>query len=195
MHTLSQALLQARGRLPGSSETPAGNPSCTPGGTGKSEDPPETRKSRSFSTSRVYKMWLLTVAVLEVYVQVLCYCMCFIPIPSVFFNIQYHQLWVIPPLNFVHSPSKHPSAPIEERLNGSGQSEETPADAGATDQSSEANAGQAAAVQFPRVLRDDCSWSEISGEQEGVPVLQAGLNAQRQDVWWVGGDRMEGTPT
>lgn len=58
-------------------------------------------------------------------------------------------------LNSVHSPSKHPSAPVEERLNRGGQSEETPADPGATDQSSEANAGQAAAVQFPRFLGDD----------------------------------------
>lgn len=88
-------------------------------------------------------------------------------------------------LNFVHSPSKHPSADIKERLNRSGQSEETAADAGAANQPSEANAGQAAAVQFSRVLRDDCSWSQISGEQEGLPVLQARLGAQRQDVWWV----------
>ncbi len=77
--------------------------------------------------------------------------MCFIPI------IHVSVLLVISHLNFVHSPSKHPSAPVEERLNRGGQSEETPADPGATDQSPEANAGQAAAVQFPRVLRDDCS--------------------------------------
>lgn len=85
-------------------------------------------------------------------------------------------------LNFVHSPSKHPSAHIEERLSRSGQSEETTADAGAADQPSEANAGQAAAVQLPRVLGDDRRRSQISGEQEGLPVLQTGLSAQRQDV-------------
>lgn len=86
-------------------------------------------------------------------------------------------------LNFVNPPSKHPSARIEERLDRSGQSEEAPAHAGATDQPSEANAGQAAALQFPRVLADDRSRSEISGEQESLPVLQAGLGAQGQDVW------------
>lgn len=67
-------------------------------------------------------------------------------------------------LNFVNPPSKHPSARIKERLSRSGQSEETPAHAGATDQSSEANAGQAATLQLPRVLADDRSRSEISGE-------------------------------
>lgn len=143
-------------------------------------------------------MWSLSFAAQGINVQVLVGVMAYYVFYThsiCVFYIQCHQLWVISPLNFVHSPSKHPSAPIEERLNRGGQSEETPADAGAIDQSSEANSGQAAAVQFPRVLRDDCSWSQISGEQEGLPVLQAGLNAQRQDVWWVGGGWMEGTHT
>lgn len=40
---------------------------------------------------------------------------------------------VVSPLDFVHSPSKHPSAPVEERLYRGGQSEKTPPDPGATD--------------------------------------------------------------
>lgn len=94
-----------------------------------------------------------------------------------------HQLLAFSPLNSVRSPSKHPSAPVEERLNRSGQSEEAPANPGATDQPTEADAGQAAVVQFPRVLGDDCGRPQIAGGQEGVSVLPARLSAEGQDVW------------
>lgn len=83
---------------------------------------------------------------------------------------------------FRHIPSKHPFAAVEERLGGGGQSEETSADAGAADQPSETHAGQAAAVQFPRVVADDCGRPQIPGEQEGLPVVQTGLHAEGQDV-------------
>lgn len=89
-------------------------------------------------------------------------------------------------LHAVHAPSvfasKHPSAAVEERLGGGGQPEETSADAGAADQPSETHAGQAAAVQLPRVVADDRGRPQISGEQEGLPVVQAGLHAEGQNV-------------
>lgn len=53
MLTLSRALLQAPGSSAGSSETPACNLTATSRGSEESEDPSETRKSRSFSTSQV----------------------------------------------------------------------------------------------------------------------------------------------
>lgn len=94
-----------------------------------------------------------------------------------------HQLLATSPLNSVGFPSKHPSAPVEERLNRSGQSEEAPADLGAADQPAEADAGQAAAVQLPRLLRDDCGRPQVAGGPEGGSVLPAGLSAEGQDVW------------
>lgn len=85
----------------------------------------------------------------------------------------------------VLSSSKHPSACVKKWLNRSSQSEEAPAHVGATDQSPEENTGQTAPVQFPRVVRDDPGGSKDSGGQEGLPVLQTRLCAQRKDVWWV----------
>lgn len=90
---------------------------------------------------------------------------------------------VVNALIFGRSPSKHPFASVEKWLSRSGQSEEASANARAAHQSLETNAGEAATVQLPRLLRDDHFWSQIAGEQKGLIVLQARLSAQRQNVW------------
>ena len=131
-----------------------------------------------------------TVVQCNVFYVIFCHtgiCVCILKCFSHIASICHELSLLVSLLNFGHSPSKHPSAPVEKWLNRSGQSEEAPADPGATYQSSEADTGQAAALQLPCVFADDRSWSSVSGEQEGLSVLQAGLSAQRQNVWWVMG--------
>lgn len=162
MLILSPASQQAHVHSPDSSETPPRDLTRCQRGSEESGDLPETRKSRSFSTSQVRKddRW----------------------------KCRKHGFLFLKNWTIVLSSSKHPSACVKKWLHRSSQSEEAPAHVGATDQPPEENAGQTAAVQFPCVVRDDRGWSKVSGGQEGLPVLQTRLSAQRQDVWWVRGD-------
>lgn len=159
MLILSPALQQAHVHLPDSSETPLLDLTHCQRGSEESGDLPETRKSRSFSTSQVRKhdRWKCRKH-----------------------SCVFLKIWAI-----VFSSSKHPSACVKKWLHRSSQSEEASAHVGATDQPPEENVGQTATVQFPRVIRDDCGWSKVSGRQEGLPVLQTRLSAERQDVRWV----------
>lgn len=69
MHTLSQALPQAPGRWPGGNKAAAYNRTSAPRGTEKSLDQPEIKRSRSFSISQVFWVWLLTFACIGYYLH------------------------------------------------------------------------------------------------------------------------------
>lgn len=69
MPTLSQALPQATGRWPDGNKTATYNHTSAPRGTEKSPVPPETKRSRSFSISQVFLVWLLTFACVGYYLH------------------------------------------------------------------------------------------------------------------------------